>query len=461
MWHFLPHNYIYDGLTGRLLKLDTTVFEGVRNAIEKYQSTASEIAISELGTYAKTRHENADPVLSHGVTKLRHIVIVLTEQCNLACSYCPYPADPSRTHHVGGKHFSTEELDRILEFLRKEVKPFTTLSFYGGEPLFQFRHLRRVIENLRSERPDWTARFSLTSNLTVYTDEIGRFLDDSGAVMLVSIDGPKTVHDANRVMFNGQSSHERALRNLRRIRAKHPDFYKKRLGINAVISSTDFDEIDGFFKDYLSDVGLIRFSVVQPTQFNGVKKSGVADVKMALESWCAARLQALCDLEEVRQSPLLRDFMRKTFTPVLSRANVADGRKRFTSCQPGEKLVINSDLTFGVCEKTERLSQGSVLSGFSGSDDAAERFAKMLQDRCRKCFAAPMCSVCYATIWDGTDLCRKKLDDYCTDFRGRTARTLGLYVELRERFPDFDARISAVLGEGLDNFSDIEEALNA
>ncbi|MGZ4865100.1 MAG: radical SAM protein [Halobacteriota archaeon] len=454
MWRFLSNRYIYDGVSGRLFKSDPEQFSLVREAVERYQDQFSTIEFEGLGRYSKTRQENKRPNLSNDQHDFRHIVIVLTEKCNLTCAYCPYPTDPTRSHHLQGKYHSNSDIDKIVEFLKQSVRPATTLSFYGGEPLYRFKDMERIVRELHASIPEWQKRWSFTTNLTVFSEKIADFLIDCGAVMLVSLDGPKYIHDAKRIMFNGMSSFDKVIANLEFIKTHHEGFYKTCVGINAVISTTDFDDIDHFFGNHFSDLALIRFSVVQEFEGNGVDRPSVNNIKEQLESWATRRLSTLEQLDDLSKFPLLLDFCRKNFLPIMSRSNVQNERKRFTSCQPGEKLVINSDMTFGVCEKTERIAQGSVSSGFSGCDDVASQFADMLKDRCRYCFASPMCSVCYATIWDGKELSRPRLDAYCSDFRGRMDRLLSLYVELRERFDNFDERFRQLSAEGMEVFED-------
>jgi len=457
MWKFLANNYVYDGVAGRLFKLDANMFAEVYKSIETHKEQYQTIEFPGLGRYSNARHENATPSLSRGRSHFRHIVVVLTEKCNLACSYCPYPADETRSHHMGGKFHSASELNNIIKFLAQNIESDTTLSFYGGEPLLRFKDMERVVESLAALRTDWQGRFSLTSNFTFYSDNIGAYLANSKAVMLLSIDGPKHTHDSKRIMFSGQSSFDKATNNIQRLKASHPEFYRTRVGINSVISTTNFNEIDEFFKEHFSEVSLIRFSVVQNFDTNNIGFDEIGGIKLALEVWATERLLSLSSVEALAYSPLALDFARKTLQPIMSRANVSFEQKRFTSCQPGDKLVINSDLSFGVCEKTERISQGSIQAGFTGSDAVALEFSTMLENRCKYCFASPMCSVCYATIWDGTKLSRERLDRYCNDFRSRTRRILEVYVKLRDKFENFDQRISAIMAEGTVQFNDLED----
>ncbi len=126
----------------------------------------------------------------------------LTQQCNLRCSYC----------YIKKNHcFMTLELaNRIVN----EIFSFTPsdeiidIGFFGGEPLLAFDFLKQVV-NIVETHPLYDERhvlFSVTTNGTIFSLEIGEFLAKHNIVLCVSCDGPPQVHDKNRHFADGRKS---------------------------------------------------------------------------------------------------------------------------------------------------------------------------------------------------------------------------------------------------------------
>lgn len=93
--------------------------------------------------------------------------------------------------------------------------------------------------------------FNITSNTTLITDEVLKFLYDNEFSLTVSLDGDRQAHDKNRVFAaNGAGTFSVVMQILEKIQTQYPD-YMERVHINAVIDpTTDFDCTSNFFSDY-------------------------------------------------------------------------------------------------------------------------------------------------------------------------------------------------------------------
>jgi len=72
-----------------------------------------------------------------------HLVIYPTTACNLRCKYCWESNTPS---------FMSEEVkDRILKFLKREVRYYKSLfvSWFGGEPLMDKKFLINFVQDIK------------------------------------------------------------------------------------------------------------------------------------------------------------------------------------------------------------------------------------------------------------------------------------------------------------------------
>lgn len=115
----------------------------------------------------------------------RSLILTLTRQCNLRCSYCPTAKD-------GWPVLSEQNIDRALEIF---------LSFYGegqiklfgGEPFLEPELIRYVLEKTRNETRIKKVYVS-TNGLGLNKDWIQYFKEYPKAIVTVSMDGLPEEH---------------------------------------------------------------------------------------------------------------------------------------------------------------------------------------------------------------------------------------------------------------------------
>lgn len=151
----------------------------------------------------------------------RNVTIQVTEACDLNCCYCYIKRkSPKRMPWETGKAvvdylFRMWDEDDPSAFISKDTKS-VILDFIGGEPLLEIELIDRICdyfwhEALRRNGCIWgdTFRISMISNGTHYfSDAVQRFLQKYGDRLsfAITIDGPKEMHDACRVHFDGRGS---------------------------------------------------------------------------------------------------------------------------------------------------------------------------------------------------------------------------------------------------------------
>lgn len=67
----------------------------------------------------------------------------------------------------------------------------------------------------------------MTTNGTLLTMDIARFLAENNFEVLISLDGSKNEHNEYRKFANGKGSFDTIMNNLRAIRKELPDFLKQ------------------------------------------------------------------------------------------------------------------------------------------------------------------------------------------------------------------------------------------
>ena len=138
--------------------------------------------------------------------------ILLTNLCNLGCSYCiarELPGPPMSIE-IGRK-----AIDLII-YLAKGGKSIEFI-FSGGEPLTEFPVIIDLIEysNRRGHKAGMQVSFVLKTNGTILNSDILDIIQKYSIKVVVSIDGTQIVHDKHRITRNGKGTHATVCRNIR------------------------------------------------------------------------------------------------------------------------------------------------------------------------------------------------------------------------------------------------------
>ena len=127
----------------------------------------------------------------------------ITSQCNLDCSFCPKTSRPPQ--FITGEQF---------DYLLGQVQPLTNFVYLHlmGEPLLH-PQLDRLLE-LCAQRG---LKVSLTTNGTLLTDEIVKYLNDNRVMLVLSLDGSKKTHDNMRPYPGHVGSYDAAVKGFRKV----------------------------------------------------------------------------------------------------------------------------------------------------------------------------------------------------------------------------------------------------
>jgi uncharacterized protein len=146
---------------------------------DRFDAETVQAAIKELVEVRAIGYEQQpDPkpprMLPMASFPLNTMVLNVTNQCNLACTYCyEYGEDKIvDTEHGQQSKFMSEATARdSVEFLLKESGPsrIAHLTFFGGETLLNFPVLQSTISYARQRAAEVgkTIDFSLTTNATL------------------------------------------------------------------------------------------------------------------------------------------------------------------------------------------------------------------------------------------------------------------------------------------------------
>lgn len=142
-------------------------------------------------------------------TALNTVVLNVNTGCNLSCTYC-YKEDLDKPS--AGKRMAAETAIASVEMLLEQSPDEERYSvvFFGGEPLSNRPLIEHMVEycERRFAEVGKQVDFIMTTNATMLTEEIVDYLNRHRFGLSISMDGPKAIHDKNRITVSGQGTYE-------------------------------------------------------------------------------------------------------------------------------------------------------------------------------------------------------------------------------------------------------------
>lgn len=183
--------------------------------------------------------------------------LMLTENCNLACTYCFEKHNKS----VMPDEVIKKSLDFLFNNAKKQSQNEVSIILFGGEPLLNPHGVHTALEYglYLSQTNNIHLTASLITNATVMSDEIFYILrtyrDLVNLNVQLSVDGIPEVHDKYRLTKNGNPSFHMVQKNIVKFKELY-DFNDndKRLSIHGCIAKETMPYLSDnylFFRDVL------------------------------------------------------------------------------------------------------------------------------------------------------------------------------------------------------------------
>lgn len=323
---------------------------------------------------------------------LQALVLNITNQCNLACTYCyEFGADKIATPQGKPKYMTIETAMASVDFLLAQSvgRQAVHITFFGGETLMNFKLLRQVVGYSR-EQAAMQGRgigFSLTTNATLLTDEIIDFLADNEIGVTVSVDGPADLQDKRRVDKKGRGTYAVIEPRLRKLIDRH-----RTRAITARVTLTDgvtdVVRIYRHLKDYIGfhEVGFA------PVTNSGEQDYAIDDAGM---NGVLGQFQLLAD-EWLEYA--LRGQMHGFSNVSETIGELIQGVNKSHPCGAGLGLLgVSPSGDLSPCHRftdADTHTLGHVSSGVD-SDKRADFLARghvSAKYECQTCWARPLCA---------------------------------------------------------------------
>lgn len=146
---------------------------------------------------------------------LKSLCLNVAHECNFACTYCFANGGDYHGHQV--TLMSREVARAGIDFLvgASSSHRNVEVDFFGGEPLMDWGVVVDTMEYARRTYPQKEWRFTLTTNGSLLRDDMFPILEAYDVSIVLSLDGGRKTHDANRVFKDGRGTFDTIIERIR------------------------------------------------------------------------------------------------------------------------------------------------------------------------------------------------------------------------------------------------------
>lgn len=204
--------------------------------------------------YEQIRQKSIKP------TPLIAMYIILTENCNFRCRYCAFFANLSKNYksQLMTKEMADKALDLFLKYCSKNPNQKKSIVLYGGEPLLNMPTFKYCVKRMRSKNFEINCGGNIEiitfTNGSLVSPSIAKFCSENRVIPIVSLDGPKRIHDLMRKDINKKGTFEKVLRGYYLFKK-----YKCDVGISATVASHNINSLPSiieYFKNKLDPINI-------------------------------------------------------------------------------------------------------------------------------------------------------------------------------------------------------------
>lgn len=348
-------------------------------------------------------------ILRNGITQL---ILDVTEDCNFRCGYCIFSGNYTYYRSHSKRYMNISIAKKAIDYYfsliieGKKYNPLRqpTISFYGGEPLLNFKLIKECVEYIEEKYKDYKINYNLTTNGSLLNKEKAEWFMNRNCHILISICGPKEEHDRLRPYRDGRGTYKDIMKNIRPI----IDDPRSKLGSSVVYDfKTDLFELEDFFNRHDVPTPILANLVAELDGCKYFEQFSETDKLMFKEQiLCAQKcyINNFNNREENKSGSFFDLIFGNAFVAAINdpgSLTLNDSIIPYSgTCIPGKKLFVDVDGNFHICERINRnFSIGDVSNGldFTKIGKILENYIQHL-DKCPTCNMTRMCNRCFVNL---------------------------------------------------------------
>ena len=349
--------------------------------------------------------------------------LILTENCNLRCTYCFEGGTRCVT-----KYMSKEVAFKTVDFLIQQAVEYDVdkikITFFGGEPML-CTDLMIDIMNYAEEKAKANGKdtqYSIITNGTIYNEKVERFLDvwreyKGRLDIQLSIDGIPEIQNANRPCATAELKSSELVESAV---PKFKEYFQKYsldrdgLHIHACVSKTSLPKIYDSFLYFTRDLGIIN------SNFAWVMEDNWDDNDLIIFS---EQLQKIVK-QLIKTTTNTKRFPFKSL-------------EKSSGCSSGQNLIsVDTDGNIYPChrfffyniDKRENIILGNIMNGIIYPDRREQYFGIDYSK-----ISSEACQICIAVNHECTGDIHKLPNDYGAKFMNITNQYYNHFTDLAEK----------------------------
>lgn len=343
------------------------------------------------------------------------MVLEVTERCNLRCAYCPYSQEYKANRSHGDRDMSIEVAEKALLHLKNHSSRQNKvgIAFYGGEPLARYEFLQHCIDKVRKLLKSKDISFSVTTNGTLITPEIARFLFKNNFSVVTSIDGPEKIHNSFRKYSSGKGSYKDSIRGLKYLIDIYGDLAEEKLKINMVytppFSSNRLEKISTLWNmnEWLPEKLQVRIMYPSAGTIPGELTMNNPPEDKTIDKWAFEKYRDVYN-KKGKSSSLVNMIIEPLLSSVMNRTlhDVPDRRMNLNGCcvPAAKRLFVSVDGNFHLCEKIDSNTPciGNINSGVDVETIKSKyinQYMEIAFPECSTCWAIRFCGQCFVSAF--------------------------------------------------------------
>lgn len=232
--------FLYNVITNGIFKLDREEYDIVTKNVdineEKYADKKKIFEEKFIIITSKNR-EHLEAIYERVAKKKRRmnatgLTLMISQECNMRCKYCYGEGGEYSNRGMMKLDTALKAVDYLVSHTEEKL---LNICFFGGEPLLNFELIKKVIAYTKELEKEGDRKFTycMTTNATLFNEEIEIFIKKNKISITVSLDGNKETNDLNRFYANKKSAYNDAVTKIQNI--------KDHITVRATIAPPDLD----------------------------------------------------------------------------------------------------------------------------------------------------------------------------------------------------------------------------
>ena len=432
-FRFLPHgedvlvvNFVGDykivavddfsRLLAGTLQPTETIFKDLQG-LEVISSGDAEADVAVLATRYRTKKAflNDFTVLHMVVTTLR---------CNQQCRYCHATAkkedDQRETFDM-----SLETARKTAEMIMRTPSPVVKVEFQGGDSSLNQKVVKAVVQRVNELNATLKkdVEFVICTNLLKVSSEDLDYYRQNKFNLSVSLDGPKAIHDANRVDCGEHGTYDRVVENIKRAR-EYVGY--ERIGALMTAAKTSI----GHFREIVDEYVRLGFDMIVFRSLNpyGRCVTNWDELAYPIEDYIESYKDGLRYIIELNKKGvrIMGGYTRLLLSRMLTSYPTGFVDLQSPAGAGISGAIYDYDGRVYACDEGRMLSEMGDEELFLGTVDDdyqsvfnGEKLRRIIGESILE--TTPMCHDCVYRIWCGADPARHYATQH--DFMGHKAKS--------------------------------------